>query len=189
MKILSKSEALKKKKWLVQAIKKGLVFVYPTDTIYGIGCNATNRSAVARVRELKERVEKPFSVIAPSKKWVRENCFLTREAKTFLRNKLPGKYTMVLELKKKNVVAENVNAGRSTLGARIPKHWFTEIVKKAGTPFVTTSVNKSGEKNAQTLDELKAFAADAIIFEGVKKGKPSEIISFVEEKPKKIERN
>ncbi len=147
------------------------VFIYPTDTIYGIGCDARDSESVKRIREIKEREKKPFSVIAPSKNWIKENCFVGKEL-----DKLPGAYTLILKLKK-DCICKEVNNGLDTLGVRIPKHWFSEIVKKLGFPIVTTSVNTTGEKFMTCLDDLdKNIKVDFVIYDGELNGKPSKII-------------
>ena len=165
MKIYNKEEFNENKEEILTKIKGGNIFIYPTDTIYGIGCDARNFNAVKRIRELKNRDEKPFSVIAPSKEWIINNC----EEKNL--NKLPGPYTLILKLKNKECVASNVS-GLNTLGVRIPDHWF-----KVDIPIVTTSVNKSDKTNMTSLEDLdKDIKVDFIIYEGEKKGKSSRII-------------
>ena len=164
MKIYNKEEFNKNKEKILIKIKEGAVFIYPTDTIYGIGCDATNFNAVKRIREIKDRYEKPFSVIAPSKEWIVKNC----ESKNL--DKLLGPYTLILKLKNKECVASNVCL--DTIGVRIPNHWFNLDI-----PIITTSVNKAGEKNMTCLKDLdKGVEVDFIIYEGEKKGKSSEII-------------
>ena len=85
---------------------KNSVFVYPTDTIYGIGCNATDESLVRKIRFIK-KTDKPFSVIVPNKEWIYNNCIITEGAEEWIR-KLPGPYTLILRLKNKGAVAKNV---------------------------------------------------------------------------------
>ena len=64
----------------IEDIKNGAVFIYPTDTIYGLGCDATNLASVKLIRELKYRdKDKPMSVIAPSVEWIREHCEVSGE--------------------------------------------------------------------------------------------------------------
>ena len=137
--------------------------------------------AVKRVRALKERqAKKPFSVIAPSKAWVERNCVLSSEAKKFLREKLPGPFTLVLEMRGQ-CVAKSVSCAPGSLGVRIPRHWFSRVVAKAGVPFVTTSANLAGGKNASGLSDLPESVlqgVDVVVFEGVKKGKPSRVLDF-----------
>jgi len=172
MKIFTKKDSEIIKKFIIQ----GSVFIYPTDTIYGIGCDATNNEAVLRVRSIKQREKKPFSVIVPSKDWIMENC----KVKENDLKLLPGPYTLIFKLKKK-CVAESVNLGLETLGVRIPSHWFSKIVKETGIPVVTTSVNLSGQKYMTSIDNLDPAikeAVDFMVYEGPKEGKPSEIIDL-----------
>jgi L-threonylcarbamoyladenylate synthase len=164
MKIISK-EGINK-----EEILGGVVFIYPTDTIYGVGCDATNDNSVKRVREIKLRDEKPFSVIAPSKDWIKENCVVGPEL-----DKLPGAYTLILKLKNKSCISKFVNNGLDTLGVRIPKHWISNLVSELGIPIVTTSANKSGEKFMTCLEDLD-IGVDFVIDEGKLNGKPSTII-------------
>ena len=179
-----KNKALAEKE-IARCIRSGAVIVYPTDTVYGVGCDARCAAAVRRIRVLKGRgFAKPFSVIAPSRQWIRANCFLSREAAQAVNRLLPGRYTLVLRLKNKGCVARATNAGRATLGVRLPHHWIAGVVRKAGVPLVTTSVNKSGEPPARTLRELKEFGADLIVFEGAKRGRPSTIVDFSGKKTK-----
>ena len=64
----------------VEDIKHGAVFIYPTDTIYGLGCDATNGVSVQRIKDLKYRdSDKPMSIIAPSVDWIKENCEVSDE--------------------------------------------------------------------------------------------------------------
>ncbi len=157
-------------------IHRGSVFVYPTDTIYGLGCDATNQKSVLRVRNIKKRKGNPFSVIAPSKKWILENC----EARPKDLERLPGPYTLILRLKRK-CVAPGVNLQMGTLGVRIPDHWFSRIVSGLGTPVVTTSANVSGQKFMTSIDNLDSAikeSVDFIVYEGPKCGSPSKIINL-----------
>ncbi|MCX6707199.1 MAG: L-threonylcarbamoyladenylate synthase [Candidatus Woesearchaeota archaeon] len=187
MKVLSKKDFLADKENYLKLILKGAVFIYPTDTIYGIGCNAEDSGAVRRIRELKKRPTNPFSVIAPSKKWISDNCILGKEAKKWLK-KLPGPYTLILKIKKdrKKCVAKEVNAGSELIGVRIPKNWFSNIVKQANVPVVTTSVNEAGKQfmvSEKDVNQDIAEGVDFIVYEGEKAGKPSTIINLSQGKP------
>lgn len=176
MEVVDKAEVLNDIDYWVHKLKK-IVFIHPTDTIYGIGCDATNPKLVARVRSLKQRDVQPFSVIAPSKAWIRENFKITKKAEEWLK-KLPGPYTLILE-KKKNPVAKNTAPGLNTLGVRIPKHWIRFIVKKMGVPIITTSANITGGnfmRCLEDLDEQIRAGVDVIIYDGCLKRKPSTII-------------
>ena len=180
MRVLIKEEFLQEKDTIRNRLKEeNLVLVYPTDTIYGIGCNALSKEAVQRIRKIKKRESSPFSVIAPSKEWIVKNCSLNENAKEWLK-KLPGPYTLVLKTKEE-CVAKNVAPGLKTLGIRIPDHWFSDFAKEMNIPIISTSANVSGNDfmtSLEDLDEDIKGKVDFIVYEGVKEGKPSRIIDL-----------
>ncbi len=164
-------------------ILEGKIFVYPTDTIYGIGCDATNNKSVLKIRKIKRRDQKPFSIIAPSKKWIAENFEIKH--KDFF-NKLPGPFTFVMKLKNKSAISKHVSY-TNKVGVRIPNNSFTRKVQRAGIPFVTTSVNISGEPHLVNPSKLKSEISeqiDVLIDEGILSGKPSTVIDLTESEPK-----
>jgi L-threonylcarbamoyladenylate synthase len=176
-----------------EEIRKGAVFIYPTDTIYGIGCNALNAQAVARIRLLKQRAQKPFFVIAPSQAWIQENLELSGQAREFIQENLPGAFTVLLKMKNKKCVSPEVTKGgkQGSLGIRIPRHWFTQVVRKANVPFVTTSVNKTSEKFMTSLRDCNKTilaSVDYVVYDDLKKGKPSTIVDFTSGKKKIVKR-
>ena len=182
MRILNFEELELEKSSIIDAILRGAVFIHPTDTIYGIGCNAQLSSAVKKVRKLKARATNPFSVIAPSLEWIHENCIVTEDAEEWLE-KLPGPYTLILKLKN-NCVAKSVNSGLSTLGVRIPNHWIRKLATEAEVPVVTTSVNRANEEYMTSLEDLDSSikgGIDFMIYEGRKEGKPSRIIDLTKD--------
>jgi len=161
---------------MVKEILSGKIFIYPTDTIYGIGCNAENREAVERIKQIKQRdKDKPLSIIAPSKDWVKEHLQATDEE---LNKYLPGHYTLIL--KKKNSSFLNHVASGETLGIRIPANEFTKQIQKSGVPFITTSVNLSGEPFALKLEDIAQEIKSKVdyVIESKEKlsGKPSVLI-------------
>jgi len=179
MRLFIKEEIDLNKEYILSCMENS-VFIHPTDTIYGLGCNALRKDLVFKVRELKKRPQQPFSVIAPSKKWIYNNCNISRPASKWIE-KLPGPYTLILRLKNKSAVAKNVNNNLPTLGVRIPNHWFSELVSEAGVPIVTTSANITGENFMTSLENLEneiKNKTEIIFYEGEKKGRPSEIIDL-----------
>lgn len=189
MRVLSKEEFEKDKDIIrTSLIEDSPVFIYPTDTIYGIGCNALNKEAVEKIRAIKERKSNPFSVVVPSKEWIDENCTINENAKDWIK-RLPGPYTLILKTKKQ-CVAKNVAPGLDTLGIRIPDHWFSKFVSEIDMPIVSTSVNKASEDFMASLEDLDSeikSMVDFIIYEGEKKASPSKIIDLTD-KEKVIER-
>lgn len=182
MRILNADEFKLEKSQVIESIIGGTIFIYPTDTIYGIGCNAQISKSVKKIRQIKSRAANPFSVIAPSVDWIKENCIVTKEAEEWL-DKLPEQYTLILKLKNSKCVAKEVNPGLSTLGVRIPNHWISKIIAEAEVPVVTTSVNRSNEDYMASLEDLDPSiekGVDFVIYEGKKEGRPSKIVDLTE---------
>ena len=183
MEVLDKKRFLERKKEYCQKISEGAVFVYPTDTIYGIGCDATNSESVEKIREMKRRDNKPFSIAAPSKEWIKDNFAINPAAEEWIE-KLPGPYTLVLRLKNKKAIADQINPDSSTVGVRILGNWFSEIISELNFPIVSTSANITQEAHMKTLSDLdKSIAeeADFIIYEGTKTSRPSSIVDLTKE--------
>jgi tRNA threonylcarbamoyl adenosine modification protein (Sua5/YciO/YrdC/YwlC family) len=178
MKIVSRNYFLENVNFFVDEIKKGKIFVYPTDTVYGFGCSIEFEESVLKIKKAKQRDEKPFSVVVPSLKWIKENCFI--DSDKFL-DKLPGKYTLICKVKNKENF-EHVNFGLETLGVRIPDNWFCKILQREKIIFVSTSANISGEEPVRDLNELREEMKEYIdyfIDDGILDGKPSTIIDLI----------
>ncbi|GIU70198.1 MAG: hypothetical protein KatS3mg002_1434 [Candidatus Woesearchaeota archaeon] len=181
------------RKVILEELRKS-IFVYPTDTIYGLGCNATDENLVARLRKIKNS-QQPFSVIVPSKDWIYKNCEVTQEAEEWIR-KLPGPYTLIFKLKNPKALAKNVYHSNDikTVGVRMPNHWFLAVSYQMNLPIVTTSANISGNDFMTTLDDLDPIIrnnVDYVLYEGEKKGYPSTIINLTDKISieKRIKRN
>jgi len=191
MEIINKDQYdLESEKYGYLIRKNSPIFIHPTDTIYGIGCLADDDEAVKKVREIKERYSRPFSVIAPSKDWIIENCEVGEREKQYI-DKLPGPYTLILKLKNKNAVSPLVNDNRDTLGVRIPDHWVSDCVSKIGKPIVTTSANKMGEDfmtSHEDLDSSIKRNVEFMFYEGEKSGRPSKVIDLTNEDVEVIHR-
>jgi len=186
MKVLSKEEFLVGISDWRENIEDGKVFIHPTDTIYGLGCDATNQSAVQKIRQIKNRPNAPLSVIAPGKDWILNHCEVSEHCKEWMQ-KLPGPYTLVLSLKNDGCIATEVNNGAQTLGVRIPNHWFSQAVQELGYPVITTSANRAGEDFMTNLENLhRDIKADVnfIIYEDEKHGTPSTIVDLTGDEPK-----
>ena len=186
MRVLTKVEFSIKKEQYKKKILEGALYIHPTDTIYGIGCNAADCMAVRRVREAKERPQMPFSVIAPSKQWIMDNCEVNGKTKKWL-DELPGPYTLVLKLKNKDAICDEVNHGMDTIGVRMPDHWFGETAKEMNVPLVTTSANIVGRNfmtKVENLDPKIKMKMDFMVYEGEKHGSPSKIVDLSGEEEK-----
>ncbi len=182
MEILTKTEVQKRYDEIIEKITRGVIFIHPSDTIYGLSCNALDAKAVEKVRKLKQQFHQPMSIWVPSLEWVKNNCLITTAGEQAWK-KLPGPYTLIMKLKKKNVLAPNVTLGKETIGIRFPNHWFRKVVEKSGIPIITTSANKTGQKfmtSLQNLDQDIEPGVEFIVYEGPKEAHPSKIMNVVE---------
>ena len=161
---------------------KNKVIIYPTDTIYGIGCYALDDNLVKKIKDIKKRdSSKPLSVIV-DKKWIKDNCFTNKMINFYLK-KLPGKYTLILRLKNKKAISKEVNNDSDTVGVRIPNKSFT---KRLPIPFVTTSVNVSGEPPITDTSQISSEIrnkVDLIVEGGTLNNKPSKVYDLTKDKP------
>jgi L-threonylcarbamoyladenylate synthase len=161
-------------------LMRSSVFIYPTDNMYVLGCNAMIQKSVERVRNLKPKLHTPFAVIVPSVDWIRDNCEITPDAEEWL-DKLPGPYTLQLRMKNKDILDSGVLNGSKTIGVRMPDHWITQMVAELGYPVVSTSANHVGDPLMNDIDALAEDIKqeiDFLIDEGEKQGAPYRLIKL-----------
>lgn len=175
----------------VGVLSRGGVVVYPTDTLYGLGANAMNHSAVRRIFDIKERdLSKPFPILARNMIWVKELAYFSEKQEKILSKIWPGKVTAILQ--KKDVVLDVVTAGTKTIGIRIADYPFTDkLLEKLGYPIISTSANISGDEPTLKIDEIiqifseRRYKPDLIIDIGtLPKSEASVVIDMTTEKPK-----
>jgi L-threonylcarbamoyladenylate synthase len=186
MEILARTELDYRKEEIINKIINGAIFIYPTDTIYGIGCNAIKEKSVAKIRKIKKREKSPFSIIIPSINWVKENCFIAPNAQKWIA-RLPGPFTVILPLNNSVAVAKNVTPSLDSIGIRLPDHWISKLVNECGIPIVTTSANKTGQKFMTSIEDLDPDVekeVEFMIYEGPKEARPSKIIDIEKEEVK-----
>lgn len=159
---------------ILTSIKQGDIFIYPTDTIYGLGCDATNINSVNKIKQIKLRdKDKPLSIIAPNIEWINKHLIVDCDLSKYL----PGPYTIILKKKDPNFLS-HVSSSDS-LGIRIPNNDFTKIIQKTNLPFITTSVNLAGEPFLTNINDLSPTIKEQvnhIIDVGPLTGRPSTLI-------------
>ena len=170
---------------IVEGLRQGNVIAYPTDTIYGLGCNIFNSKGIKRLYQLKQRdARKPFSFICSDMSDVANYCQVSNFAFRILKRHLPGPYTFVLEATKQ--VPNLLVTRQKTVGIRIPDNPIAlAIVRELGHPLVTTSVNESGEEplvDPYDIDEKFGRSLDMVIDGGIMLGDPSTVISLLDDK-------
>ncbi len=141
----------------VEVISTGGIVVYPTDTVYGIGCDPFNENSIKRIIEAKQRTKAPFPVLGSSIADLQRIAQFDENACILACKFWPGALTLVLE--KKPVLPEAVTFGLSTVGVRIPNCGVAlRLIELSGGLLVGTSANLSGKKSCTTAWE----AADQI---------------------------
>ena len=171
------NRALKQAK---KIIIEGGIIVYPTDTLYGFGVDATNENSINQLNKLKNR-KGPISVIAPDKNVVSTWIDIpTNEKDKALENLTPHR-TIIYPVRKE-VVNSLIIGPENTLGIRIPAHPFCiSLAKQCNVPITTTSVNRKGEfPKSNSNDILESFgnSIDLIIDDGKLSGPASSIYKY-----------
>lgn len=139
---------------VVRILKEGGLVVYPTETLYGIGADATNKEAIKKLTEYKNRpFGKPYSIAVTDRYMAEKYVNLNKAAINLYKKFLPGPLTIVSEGKHK--VAPGVESEDGTLGVRIPDYKLViEIVKKLGRPITSTSANASYKKRPYKVSDI-----------------------------------
>ncbi len=139
---------------IVDVLKKGGVIIYPTDTIYGIGCDLFNRKAIDRVRRIKGIKPKKFNLsficndISQVAEYVRR---IDNQAFKVMKKSLPGPFTFIFEASSK--VPKILETNKKTVGVRIPANNIPrDIVEVLGNPLVTSSIKAEDEVIEYTTD-------------------------------------
>jgi len=170
-------------------LKSGKVIVYPTDTVYGLGCDARNAEAIKKINKIKgEKGNKPLIALISDFLMLRQYCFINQESEKYLKAVWPGKVTVIL--KRRPILPDELTGGRNSLAVRLPKNDFLiKIISEAGLPIVSTSLNKKGEKplsEVKNLEKYFKYLPDLAIDAGTLKGKPSRIVDLRDIKNIKI---
>ena len=191
---LLKIHPLNPEPWkIVQAVdmlRKGGIIVYPTDTIYGIGCDLLNRRAVERLCKIQD--------IKPQKLNLSFICADVSHVSQFvhhietpefkiLKRMLPGPFTFIFE--SNSQVPKILGINKKTVGIRIPRHNIPlEIVKLLGNPLITSSIKDDDHIKEYTTDPDEIYEdfkhrVDLVITGGMGGNMPSTIVDFTSGEP------
>jgi tRNA threonylcarbamoyl adenosine modification protein (Sua5/YciO/YrdC/YwlC family) len=135
------------------ALKSGAVMLYPTDTVYAIGCDLNAKTAIQRVRQIKQLAnDKPLTFLCPSLSNIAQYAVVSDPAYRIMRRLIPGTYTFLLPATK--LVPQLVmNPKRRTTGIRVPDHEIClALLNALGNPIISTS--------AHLLDEAEVALSD-----------------------------
>ncbi len=165
---------------IVSVLKSGGVVCYPTDTIYGLGCDIFNKKAIEKLYRIKKREKKKqFSFICSDFTQIGEFAVLSNEVFRLMRRVLPGAYTFILPAST-HAPRTVVEKKRRTVGIRMPNSRLCmDIVSLLGNPLVTTSVNYSGQDSLNDPVEIeREFGSrlDLVVDGGILQTEPSTIL-------------
>ena len=161
-------------------LKNGGVIVYPTDTLYGFGCDAKNESAIEKINTIKGR-KAPMSVLAPNIEVAAKWMNISKHDKNNVLGKLGGPTTIIVPVNV-GITSPSITGDKQTLGVRIPDHKFCQKLSEAyPNPITTTSVNRTRQEPLTNPEKiLSEFPReiDLIIEDGIIEGSGSTIYNF-----------
>jgi tRNA threonylcarbamoyl adenosine modification protein (Sua5/YciO/YrdC/YwlC family) len=173
----------------VQIIKDGGVIIYPTDTVYGIGCDIFNKTALERIFQIKnDSNTKLFSFVCSDLKDIARYARVSDYAYRMMKHLLPGPYTFILPASK--TVPKTLWTKRKTVGIRVPNnHVALKLVEDVGNPIISTSVTtRKGEimNDPEIIKVVFDKQVDLMLSSGYGKNTPSSIIDLSEDIPEII---
>lgn len=147
----------------VQRLKQGEVIAYPTEAVYGLGCDPFEQTAVEKLFHVKQRpIEKGIILVAASVDQIKEMVELHHCAwQEKVESTWPGPFTWVLPTKSK--LPEWITGGRDTVAIRVSSHPIAKaLCEEFGGPIVSSSANLTGEPPAKTCQQIKTHLNDAV---------------------------
>jgi tRNA threonylcarbamoyl adenosine modification protein (Sua5/YciO/YrdC/YwlC family) len=168
----------RKIKQVVDCLRNGGIVIYPTDTVYALGCDIHNARAVERIAKLKgiKPQKNDFSFICSDLSHIADYAKVGNNAFKIMKKSLPGPFTFILEASYK--VPKILNTNKKTIGIRIPDHAITHLmVQELENPIITTSIKDDDDVREYPTDPEEIFerfqhSVDIVIddFEIVRQG-------------------
>jgi tRNA threonylcarbamoyl adenosine modification protein (Sua5/YciO/YrdC/YwlC family) len=171
---------------VADALRSDGVIAYPTDTVYGLGCDIRSKKALERVRRIKKIDNKRhLSFVFADLKTISQYAQVSDSHYKILRRYLPGPYTFVL--KATRLVPRIVLTKRNEVGIRIPDNRICQaLVAELGNPILSSSVRMPDEQlldDPRAIDNMYKGQVDLVVDGGVFLPEPSSIISLLEDEP------
>jgi tRNA threonylcarbamoyl adenosine modification protein (Sua5/YciO/YrdC/YwlC family) len=152
----------------VEALEAGEVIAYPTDTVYGLGCDILNKRAVDRLYQIKGMSQsQQLAFICPDLSNIAKYAVVENQVYRVLRRYLPGPYCFILPATRE--VPKLVQSKRKTVGIRVPNHEVIRtITRELGRPVISTTAQRPGEDQPHVdpheIDEL--FRGLGLVLDG-----------------------
>ena len=169
-----------------EVLRTGGLIVYPTDSVYGLGCDLLNKNAVEKIYQCKGRDKrKLLSFICPDLKEISEYAYVPDSAYRIMRRLLPGPYTFILNATKQ--VPRILLEKRKTVGIRVPDNAVCQaLLAEFGRPIISTSARLTEQSFLNDPDEIAdtfEHIAEIYLDTGVGGLEPSTVIDFTGENP------
>jgi len=174
-------------KQIADKLRSGAVICYPTDTVYGIGCDIFNQKAIKKIYQIKKRPKhKPFSFMCSSLKNVSDYGHVSNMAYRIMRMALPGPFTFVIPASK--TVPKIMITKQKTVGIRVPDNNIClALIEELGNPILTTSAipDQDGDplSEAYQFEDLLGNMVDLVIDGGMVFPDPSTVVWFTGDEP------
>ena len=183
IKLYEKGTDMRKIEQIVACLKSGGVIIYPTDTVYGMGCDIHNTRAVERICQIKgiKPNKNNFSFICSDLSNISDYAKVSTAAFKLMKKNLPGPFTFILD--GTNHVPKVLSQSKKTVGIRIPDNNITcLIVKEFGNPIITTSLHDDDDileypTDPELIFEKFQHLVDIVIDGGYGKNVPSTIVN------------
>jgi tRNA threonylcarbamoyl adenosine modification protein (Sua5/YciO/YrdC/YwlC family) len=171
-----------------EVLASGGLVIYPTDTVYGLGCSVENKNAIERIHLIKgQRPDKPFSFVCSDLTHISEYAHVSNAAFKTMKHLVPGPYTFILPAARMKRLPRILVSRRKTVGVRVPNSPVTlALVKELGHPILSTSVTlESGEVMNDPEKITAAFrnAVDLILDGGLLTSEPSTVLDLTGDRP------
>jgi L-threonylcarbamoyladenylate synthase len=168
-------------------IERGGLVIYPTETVYGLGCNPFNIEAVKRLLKLKGNRKKPLPILVESIEDADKIALIPQSGKLLAKKFWPGSLTIVF--RKKPALPDIVTFGLDSVGLRIPDNDVAfRLIGLSGGFLVGSSANRSGEEPPRILQEIPDGLKDMVdvVLDGgpTVRGRPSTVVDLTSVKPR-----
>jgi len=175
----------------IKVLQGGGLIIYPTDTVYGLGCDLYNKAAIQKIYQIKGiRKKARLSFICPDLKDIAKYAHVSTPAYKVMRHLTPGPFTFILESTR--AVPKILVEKRKTVGIRVPDNQFCHLLlQEFGRPVISTSATLPGQNymnDPEDIAEVFMHSADLFIDCGDGGGEPSSIIDMTTDEPEILRR-
>ena len=171
-----------------EVLSGGGIIIYPTDTVYGLGCSVTDKNAIERIHLVKrQRAGKPFSFVCSDLTHISEYAQVSNAAFKIMKHLIPGPFTFILPSGRMKQLPKILLSKRKTVGIRVPDSPVTlALVKELGHPILSTSVTLDDSEPLNDPDLIREHfhnAVDLILDGGLLTSEPSTVLDLTGEQP------